>query len=264
MNLDFSEEQDMLREMIRGVCNEYCSVDVVREMEDHAVGYPDELWKQLSELGVLGILIPESYGGGEQSMLEATILYEELGRALAPTPHFVSSVVSAGALLSGATDAQKQEWLPKIAAGEAILTPAWIEPGSGYGPKGVQLRAEANGDAFMLNGTKRHVLFASSASRLLVLVRTGDGEQDVDILLVDPNADGVNLTQQKSLASDTQYTVTFENVRVPVADRLGEAGSGWRTWNAVMHDAIILLAAQAVGGAAKALEITVQYAKDRK
>ena len=264
MNLDFSEEQDMLREMIRGLCNEYCSVETVREMEDHAVGYPDELWKQMGELGVLGLLIPESYGGGEQTLLEAAIVYEELGRALAPSPHFVSSVVSASALLAGGSDAQKQEWLPKIAGGEAILTPAWIEPGNGYGSKGVQMRAEQDGDSYVLNGTKRHVLFASSASRMLVLVRTGDGEQDVDILLVDPRASGVTLTQQKSLASDTQYKVDFQNVRVPVSERLGAAGSGWKTWDAVMHDAIILLAAQAVGGADKALEITVQYAKDRK
>ena len=264
MNLDFSEEQDMLREMIRGLCNEYCSVETVREMEDHAVGYPDELWKQMGELGVLGLLIPESYGGGEQTLLEAAIVYEELGRALAPSPHFVSSVVSASALLAGGSDAQKQEWLPKIAGGDTILTPAWIEPGNGYGSKGVQMRAEQDGDSYVLNGTKRHVLFASSASRMLVLVRTGDGEQDVDILLVDPKASGVTLTQQKSLASDTQYKVDFQNVRVPVSERLGAAGSGWKTWDAVMHDAIILLAAQAVGGADKALEITVQYAKDRK
>jgi alkylation response protein AidB-like acyl-CoA dehydrogenase len=264
MNLDFSEEQDMLREMLRGLCNEYCTVDTVREMEDHPVGYPDELWKQMSELGLLGLLIPESYGGGEQSMLEAAIVYEELGRALAPTPHFVSSVVSATALQVGGSDTQKQEWLPKIAGGEAILTPVWLEPGNGWGPKGVQLRAQQDGDAFVLNGIKRHVLFASSATRMLVLVRTGDGEQDVDILLVDPNASGVTLTQQKSLASDTQYKVEFENVRVPASERLGAAGSGWQTWNAVMLDAIILLAAQAVGGADKALEITVQYAKDRK
>jgi alkylation response protein AidB-like acyl-CoA dehydrogenase len=264
MNLDFSEEQEMLREMIRGVCNEYCTLEVVREMEDHPVGYPQDLWKQLGELGVTGLLIPESYGGGEQTMLEAAIVYEELGRALAPTPHFVSCVVSAGALLQGGSDAQKQEWLPKIANGDAILTPAWNEPDNGWGPRGVQMRAETDGDAFVLNGTKRHVLFASSADRLLVLVRTGDGEQDVDILLVDPNAEGVTLTQQKSLASDTQYKVEFRNVRVPVSDRLGAAGSGWKTWDAVMHDAIILLAALAVGGAQKALDITVEYAKDRK
>jgi len=146
MDLDFSEEQDMLREMVRGVCDEYSPIDVVREMEDDPAGYPAEFWKQIGELGLLGLLIPESYGGGEQTPLEAVIVYEEFGRALAPSPHFVSAVLSALALVRGGSEAQKTEWLPKIASGEAILTPAWLEPHNGYGPKGVQVRAEASGD----------------------------------------------------------------------------------------------------------------------
>ena len=264
MDLDFSEEQDILREMVAGVLTEYCPIETVREMEDHAVGYPEELWKQFSELGLQGLLIPEQYGGSAQSMLEAAIVYEEFGRGLAPTPHFVSSVIGAGVLLAAGSDAQKEEWLTRIAAGEAILAPAWLEPGNGFGAKGVQLRASRDGDDFVLSGEKRHVQFASAASRLIVLVRSGDGVQDVDLLLVDPNASGVTLTQQKSLASDTQYKVVFDGVRVPASDRIGAAGSGWKTWDKVMHDGIILLAALAVGGADKALEITTQYAKDRK
>ena len=152
MDLDFSEEQDMLREMVRGVCNEYATIDVVREMEDDPSGCPAEFWKQIAELGLLGLLIPEEYGGGDQTSLEAAIVYEELGRALAPSPHFVSSVLSALALLRGGSDAQKAEWLPKIASGEAILTPAWLEPHNGYGPNGVQVRAEAAGDGFRISG----------------------------------------------------------------------------------------------------------------
>ena len=264
MDLDFSEEQDILREMVAGVLTEYCPIETVREMEDHAVGYPEELWKQFSELGLQGLLIPEQYGGSAQSMLEAAIVYEEFGRGLAPTPHFVSSVIGAGVLLAAGSDAQKEEWLTRIAAGEAILTPAWLEPGNGFGAKGVQLRASRDGDDYVLSGEKRHVQFASAASRLIVLVRSGDGVQDVDLLLVDPNASGVTLTQQKSLASDTQYKVEFDGVKVSASDRIGAAGTGWKTWDKVMHDGIILLAALAVGGADKALEITTQYAKDRK
>jgi alkylation response protein AidB-like acyl-CoA dehydrogenase len=264
MDLDFSEEQDILREMVAGVLTEYCPIETVREMEDHAVGYPEELWKQFSELGLQGLLIPEQYGGSAQSMLEAAIVYEEFGRGLAPTPHFVSSVIGAGVLLAAGSDAQKEEWLTRIAAGEAILAPAWLEPGNGFGAKGVQLRASRDGNDYVLSGEKRHVQFASAASRLIVLVRSGDGVQDVDLLLVDPKASGVTLTQQKSLASDTQYKVVFDGVKVPASDRIGAAGSGWKTWDKVMHDGIILLAALAVGGADKALEITTQYAKDRK
>ena len=263
MDIDFSEEQQVLRDMVRGLCAEYATLDVVREMEDDAKGYPEEFWKQLGELGLLGLLIPESYGGSAQSMLEAAIVYEEFGRALSPSPHFASAVVAASCLLKAGRDDQKTEWLTKIASGEAVLTPAWLEPGSGFGPKGVQLAAAAAGDGFVLNGVKRHVLFASTATRMVLLARTGAGDTDVDLFLVDPVASGVSLTQERSLAGDTQYKVELSDVRVPASDRIGAAGSGWQTWNEVMLDAIILLAAQAMGGAERALEITVQYAKDR-
>ena len=264
MDLDWSDEQSALRDMVRGVCAQYAPLEVVRQLEDDPTGYPAELWKQLGELGVLGILIPEAYGGAGQTLLEAAIVYEEFGRSLAPTPHFPSAVVAAGALLAAGSEAQQKAWLPRIAAGDAILTPAWLEPGNGFGPEGVQLRARREGGDYVLSGTKRHVPFASSAARLLVLARTGDAPGDVDLFLVDPRASGVTLTQQRSLASDTQYKVEFAGARVPASERIGAEGSGWRTFDGVMHDGIVLLAAWAMGGAERALEITVQYAKDRK
>jgi len=264
MDLEWSDEQSALRDMVRGVCAQYAPLDVVRKMEDDPVGYPSELWKQLGELGVTGILVPEAYGGAGQTLLEGAIVYEELGRSLAPSPHFPSAVIGGGALLAAGSDAQKGAWLPRVASGEAILTPAWLEPGCGFGPEGVQLRARREGGEYVLSGTKRHVAFAGGATRLLVLARTGDAPEDVDLFLVDPRAPGVTLTQQRSLASDTQHKVELRDVRVAAADRIGPERSGWRTFDAVMHDAIVLLAAWAMGGAERALEITVQYAKDRK
>lgn len=264
MDLDFSEEQEMLRETVRSVCEKYAPIEVVRKFEDDPVGYPADLWAQLGSLGLLGLTLPEQYGGSGMSMLDAAVVYEELGRSLAPVPHFVSCIVSAGAILRAGSEAQKDSLLPKIASGELILTPAWLEPQNGYGARGVQMRAVKEGDAYVLDGVKRHVLFASSARQFVVLVRTGDGVGDVSLLLVDRESPGVTLTQQMTLASDTQYRVDFANVQVPAANRIGAENSGWATWDAVMHDAIILAAAQAMGGAERALEMTVKYSLDRE
>ncbi len=264
MDLDFTEEHEMLREMARGVLAEYSPLEVVREFENDERGYPDALWKQLVELGLVGILIPEEFGGQEQTLLEAAIVYEEFGRALAPTPHFHSAILSAGALVAAGSDAQKQAWLPGIASGDRVLTPAWLEPRNGFGAKGVQLRATEEGGDFVLSGAKLHVNFAMAADRLVVLARTGDAEEAVDLFLVDPKADGVILSQRLNLGSETTYRVDFENVRVSGADRIGGAGSGWATWNSVMHDGIVLAAAQAAGGAKAALEMTVAFAKTRE
>jgi alkylation response protein AidB-like acyl-CoA dehydrogenase len=264
MDLDFTEEQQMLRDTVQRLCNESAPFRVVREMEDDPTGYPQQLWQQMGELGLIGLTLPEQYGGAGQSLLEAAIMYEELGRALAPSPHFVSTVMSGGALALAGNEAQKEAWLPKLVSGEAIFTPAWLEPKGSYGPKGVQVRATFDGNGYRLSGTKQHVAFASATTRLLVVARTGDGERDIDLLLVDPKSPGIELTQQYSLASDTQYEVVFNNVRVPAADRVGGAQSGWATWSSAMQDGIILLAAQAMGGAQQALDMTVQYSKERQ
>jgi len=260
MDLDFSEEQQMILDMTRSMLEEHSPIKVVRSMEDDPKGYPDVLWKQMSELGLNGLLIPESYGGGGQTLFEAALFYEELGRAMAPTPHFVSCVMSAGVLLAAGSDAQKDEWLGQIASGDAILTPAWLEPDRGYGEVGIALKATADGDDYLLTGRKRLVAFGGSATRLIVLARTDAG---VDLFLVDPNSEGVGRKHLLSQGREPHYQIDFEAVRVSAKDRIGAAGSGWTTWNAMMHQGIILLAAQAIGGANRCLEETVEYANER-
>jgi alkylation response protein AidB-like acyl-CoA dehydrogenase len=172
--------------------------------------------------------------------------------------------MGAGVLLRAGTEEQKQEWLPRIVAGDAILSTGWLEPGNGFGARGVQTTAKADGEGFQLNGVKWHVPFASSATAIVVLARTGDGENDVDLFLVDPSAPGVSLQQQMTIGSDAQYEVALSGVRVPASARIGAAGTGWKTWNGTLLEGIVLLAAQAIGGARYALDITVQYAKDRE
>ncbi|MGO9877645.1 MAG: acyl-CoA dehydrogenase family protein [Acidimicrobiia bacterium] len=264
MDLDLTSEQEMLREMVRGVCRSYASVETVRAMEDDPVGYPTDLWKQMAALDLIGLMIPAEYGGSAMSALEGAVVYMELGRALAPTPHFVSAVMAAGVLCRSGSEAQKREWLPRIVAGDAIVTTAWLEPGNGYTARGVQTHATSDGDHVVLEGVKWHVPFASAATAMIVLARTGAGEADIDLFVVDAGQSGLTMTQQLTVASDTQYEVSFSDVRVPNSARVGAAGSGWDIWHDTLLDGVVLLAAQAVGGARYALDITVQYAKDRE
>ena len=262
MDLELSAEQELLRETVRGICGRHAGLAVVRQLEDDPVGYPEKFWLQLADLGLLGLTLPEELGGSGMSMLDAAVVYQEFGRALSPSPHFASSVLSGSVIAAAGTKDQQQRWVTQLCSGEAIITPAWLEPDGGFGSTGVQLRAEAlEGGRWRLNGTKRHVPYARAADRLLVLARADEGPV---FLLVEPSADGVELTQQFSIASDTQYRVEFADVTVGPDALIGEPGDAWPRWNEVMHDGIILLAAQAVGGARYALDITVQYAKDRQ
>ena len=254
----------MLRDMVRGVCAQLSPLEKVRELEDDADGIARDLWAQLGELGITGLMLPEEYGGSGMTLIEGVVVYEELGRSLAPVPHFVSCVLSAGAILAGGSDEQKAALLPGLASGETIITPAWLEPENGYSPRGVQATATIDGDQVVLNGSKMHVYFASAADQLLVLARTGDAPTDVDLFLVPTDTPGLSMEQRMSISSDTQYRVELVDVRVPVTDRIGAAGSGWATWDSVMLEAVVLASAQAMGGADYALEITAQYSKDRE
>jgi alkylation response protein AidB-like acyl-CoA dehydrogenase len=259
MDLDLTEEQQLLRDTVRGLCARHAGLDVVRSLEDDAVGYADKLWAELGESGILGLTIPETDGGSGMTLLDAAIVFLELGRALSPLPLFQSVVMAGGVLQRAGTDAQRSSLLPRIASGEAIVAPAWLEPDRGFGEKGVAVRASRDGDGWTLAGVKRHVQFARAAEQLLVLARTDDG---VAMFLVPTDAPGVALTQQHTIASDAQYRVDLDGVRVGDEARVGDAD--WVTWHETMLDGIVLLAAQAAGGARVALDLTVQYAKDRK
>ena len=251
MDLEFSDEQEMLRQMVAGLLDQHSPLTKVRELEDDPTGFDPALWSQLRDLDLVGLLLPEEAGGSGQSMLEGVVVYEELGRTLAPTPHFVSAVMTGGLL---AAVGGQDELLAAIASGEKVATVAWLEPDGAFKPRGVQARF-ADGT---ITGVKRHVAYAGAADVLVVLARTGDEADDVAAFLVDPKGEGVTLTQQFTIASDTQYRVDLDGAAAePVA------GADWAAWNGVLLDGAILQAAAAVGAARYALDITVQYAKDR-
>ena len=261
MDMDFTPEQELLRDSVRRTCARHGGLDLARKLENDAVGYSPALWTSLAELGLLGLTLPEEHGGSGMTMLDAAIVYEELGRALVPSPHFVSCVLSAGVLARSGDAALQQAWLPRIASGEAVMTVAWLEPGGGFGAAGVQVTATPTDDGYVLDGVKRHVPFARAADALLVLARSPEG---VVLVVVDAGTPGLSLEQELTVASDTQFQVTFDGVAVPAAGVVPVSGDSWSCWHDTMLDGAILLAAQAVGGARAALELTVDYAQKRE
>jgi alkylation response protein AidB-like acyl-CoA dehydrogenase len=262
VDLQFTEEQEMLRAALREMLAQHSSPDDVRALEDTPEGYSAKVWSELAALDLVGLTLPEEHGGSGMGALETVVVYEELGRALATTPHLTTAVLGAG-LLQAAGDADQQaRWLPRIARGEVILTLARYELGRSEGPAGIAVRAEPDGPGHRLSGTKIRVPMAGAADALLVLARTGDAPADVDVFLVDAAAEGLVSTQTTVLGSDAEYQVSLDGVE---GELLGEGrGSGWDAFTSAMEDTLIAVAAWAVGGAERALELTVDYAKERE
>src|SRR5205085_1737258 len=141
MDLAFTEEQEMLRQTVRELCAKHSSPDVVRALETDERGYSTSFYEQLARTDLLGLTIPAEFGGAGQTALENVVVYEELGRALATSPHLGSAVIAAGVLLASGSDQQKKERLPKLGSGEATFAPAGPEAGSSCGPDSVSTTA---------------------------------------------------------------------------------------------------------------------------
>ncbi len=266
MDLGLSEEQEMLKNFARDFLEKECPEALVREMEDDERGYSSDLWQKMSEQGWQGLVIPPEYGGSGMGYLDLIVLLEEFGRALVPGPFIPTVVGGAIPILEAGSEAQKQEFLPKIASGNLVMTMAFTEPSARFDAEGVELQAKQEGDGFVLNGTKLFVRDAHVADYFVVVGRTSKGanpEDGITLFLVDAKSPGVSVTQLKTIASDKQAEVKFENVRVPKASVLGAVGGGWPIFNTIANKATVAECAYLVGLAQMDFEISVQYAKDR-
>jgi alkylation response protein AidB-like acyl-CoA dehydrogenase len=267
MDINFTEEQEMLRKSARDFLVAECPKTKVRELEEDEKGYSPELWDKMAGLGWMGLAIPEEYEGMEMSFQDLTVLLEEMGRNVLPGPFNCTVVQGAYFILEAGNEAQKNEFLPKIANGKVILTTALLEPGGiYYGSDGVNLKAAAQGDMFVLNGTKVFVELANAADYIICAARTKEGsnaEDGVSLLIVDTKASGVKYEVMPTIAFDKQCEVRFENVEVPKENLVGELDKGWPVIQKVMQKGVIAKCAESVGGMQAAVDMTVAYCKER-
>jgi alkylation response protein AidB-like acyl-CoA dehydrogenase len=263
MDLGLSEEQEMLKNAARDFLEKEVPEKYVRDMEEDEKGYSPEVWSKMAGLGWQGLIIPESYGGSDFGFLDLVVLLEEFGRALVPGP-FIPTVLATLAILEGGSEDQKKQYLPKIASGEQIGTLAVTEPSARWDAEGIQLKAEKSGDGYTLNGTKLFIPDAHVSDFMVVAARTGgSGENGITLFVVDTKSAGITTTVLKTIASDKQCEVKFQNVKVPASAVLGAEGQGWKTLEQVQLKATVAECAYLVGLAQMDFEISVNYAKER-
>ena len=266
MNLDFSEEQEMLRTTARDFLTKECPKSLVRELEEDEKGHSPELWQKMAELGWMGLVLPEEYDGMGMTFMDLIILLEEMGRNIVPGPFFCTVVLGSLPILEAGNEEQKKEFLPKISSGEMILTMALTEPSATYEASGLATRAVAKDDSFVINGTKLFVENAHIADYMICVTRTKEGaspEDGITLLLVDANSPGIKCEMMPTMGADKLCEVVLENVSVPKKNVLGEVDKGWPIVARALEQAAIAKCAEMVGGAEAALEMTVAYVKER-
>ena len=266
MDFAFSEEQEMLRTSVRDFLTTECPKSVVRELEASELGHSPELWRKMAELGWMGLMIPEEYGGAGYTLLELAVLFEEFGRAAMPGPMFSTMVLGTLPILEGGTEEQKGQLLPQIASGELILTMALSEPEMDYELSAIATRAIAEDGGFAITGTKLFVPYAHIANYLIVVTKTKEtvtDSQGISVFIVDGKAPGISLIPLTTIAADKQFELQFDRASASSSDILGGLDSGSPLIKATLQKATAVQCAQMVGGAQQELEMTAEYTKTR-
>ena len=264
MKLTLTEEQEMLRKTARDFLADKCSKPFVKQMKESEAGYSRELWQEMAELGWMGLAFPDKYSGGDMNFLDLAVLLEEMGRACLPGPFFSTVILGGLPILDFGSEEQKQEYLPKLIRGEKIFTLALTEPGyQNYDSSSIIVEATPDNGNYIINGTKLFVPDAHIVDYLLCVARTRP-ENGVGIFLTDANNPRINYTVLKTIAGDKLCEVVFDQVPVPEASILGQFNQGWSTVQKIIERAAVGKCCEMVGNMQRVLEMTIDYAKERK
>lgn len=268
MALVLNEEQEMLRDSARGFLEDKAPVKALRTLRDghNPDGFSRDLWAEMAEMGWAGILVDEEFGGADFGFVGAGVIAEEMGRTLTASPFLATSVLAATALKKMGTDAQRQEFLPKIAGGSALFALA-VDETRKHGPAKTAMSAEKHGNGFKLSGDKTFVADGHVADKIIVAARTSGtaGENDgMTLFLVDAKANGVAVERTSMVDSRNAARIKFDNVEGTGDDVLGEVDGGYMALEGVLNAGRAGLAAEMSGSSQQAFSMTMSYLKERK
>lgn len=268
MNLRFSEEQEMMRKMVRDFAENEIEPFIERMEKGE---FPREILRKMGELGLMGIPVPEKYGGAEMDFVSYIIAINEISRVSATVGVILSVHTSVGTnpILYFGSEEQKQRFLPKLASGEYLAAFCLTEAGSGSDAKNMKSRAVKKDDHYVINGSKMFITNGGEADVYIVFASTNPelGSNGISAFIVEKNSPGLVIGKDEhkmGLHGSRTVQLTFENMIVPVENLLGEEGEGFKIAMSNLDVGRIGIAAQALGIAEAALEAAVGYAKERQ
>jgi alkylation response protein AidB-like acyl-CoA dehydrogenase len=261
MDFALTPEQEALRDLARSICRDHATHERLKAVERDPDWCDRELWAALATANLLGVALPERYGGSGLGVTELCLLLEQVGAAVAPVPVWPTLVLGALPVAEFGSDAQRDRWLAPVVAGASILTAALVELPA-EDPSAPQTRAVRDGSGWRLDGVKDCVPAAHLATAVLVPARTGDGQ--VGVFLVEPGASGLTLERQLATNREPQARLTLAGVRVGANAVLGDPAKGRPIVEWIVDRALLGLCALELGVVERALRITAHYTSERR
>ncbi len=266
LNLALTESEEMLKKTALDFMRRDAPKEVIQALQETDTGYTEDLWRKVVEMGWLGIIIPEQYGGTGNPLTSAGVLFEALGTGPLPGPYFSSGILGSLIVLEAGTEEQKQRILPAIAEGEQILALALTEPAYSWEPGAVQTTAESRNGDFVLNGLKLFTIDAQAATHLIVVARTGkraDPAKGLALFSVDSKSKGVSVRRLPGFFAGRSFEVKLDAVKVPRSAMLGKRDAGWPALERAIAKAMPVLWAYKVGGCQAVFQMALEYSRTR-
>jgi len=267
MNFELSEEQKMIQQSVERFVQENYDLTNRIKISSEDPGFSNEYWSSMAELGWLGLAFGEEDGGFGGNQIDTLVLMEQFGKGLVLEPFLANIVLGGGAIKRGASEALKQTIIPSLIEGNLQVTLAYAEEQSRFDLEDVATSAREEDKDFLINGRKSMVLNAESADKIVVVARTSGSQVDeegISLFLVDSNSEGVERENFPTVDGLRASEISFKDVRVSSENLIGEKDKGFEILKAVSNDAILALAAEAVGAMEVLYKDTVEYTQQRE
>ena len=266
LDLKYNESEQILRKSALDFLKRDAPKEVVQVLQETDTGITDRLWKKVIDMGWMGIIIPEEYGGVGGTLTNAGVLFEALGTGPLPGPYFSSGILGTAIILETASEEQKQSVLPEVAEGRMILALALTEESYRWEPNAIQMPATEKNGEYVLKGKKLFVMDAEAATHLIMVARTdkeNDQSKGITIFLVDKKTPGVSIRRLPGFLSDRTFEVQLDSVIIPRSAILGEVGEGWKSLKQGIDRSIPVLCAYKAGACRALFDATMDYARTR-